>query len=166
MKFGVQLTQLKSVNASMMTSSNENIFRVTGHFCGEFTGPRWILRTKASDAELWCFLLIWTWINSWVNNPEAGDLRRHRAHCDVSVMSIFPIYALLSTVPSHHFELSLSSLLSLLSSSSYYHWSSYINLYIQVSLSHFDTSGTILATEVPYPTLSLTWLRCWHKTAK
>ena len=25
-------------------------------FCaGEFTGHRWILRTKASDAELWCF---------------------------------------------------------------------------------------------------------------
>ena len=23
----------------MMTSSNENIFRVTGHLCGEFTGP-------------------------------------------------------------------------------------------------------------------------------
>ena len=33
------------------------------------------------------FSLICTWINSWVNNPEAGDLRRHRAHCDVSVMS-------------------------------------------------------------------------------
>ena len=27
---------------SMMTSSNGNIFRVTGHLCGEFTGPRWI----------------------------------------------------------------------------------------------------------------------------
>ena len=40
----------------MMTSSNGNIFRVTGHLCGEFTGPRWISRTKASDAELWCFL--------------------------------------------------------------------------------------------------------------
>ena len=40
----------------MMTSSNENIFRVTGHLCGEFSGPRWILRIKASDAELWCFL--------------------------------------------------------------------------------------------------------------
>ena len=26
----------------MMTSSNGNIFRVTGHFSGEFTGPRWI----------------------------------------------------------------------------------------------------------------------------
>ena len=29
---------------------------VTGHLCGEFTGPRWIPRTKASDSELWCFL--------------------------------------------------------------------------------------------------------------
>ena len=40
----------------MMTSSNGNIFRVTGPLCGEFTGDRWILHTKASDAELWCFL--------------------------------------------------------------------------------------------------------------
>ena len=39
----------------MMTSSNGNIFRVTGHLCGEFTGPRWIPRIKASDAEFWCF---------------------------------------------------------------------------------------------------------------
>ena len=41
---------------NMMTSSNGNIFRVTGHLCGEFTGHRWIPHTKASDAELWCFL--------------------------------------------------------------------------------------------------------------
>ena len=40
----------------MMTSSNGNIFRVTGPLCGEFTGHRWIPLTKASDAELWCFL--------------------------------------------------------------------------------------------------------------
>ena len=39
----------------MMTSSNGNIFRVTGHFCGEFIGHRWIPHTKASDAELWWF---------------------------------------------------------------------------------------------------------------
>ena len=32
------------------------IFRVTGPLCGEFTDHRWICRTKASDAELWCFL--------------------------------------------------------------------------------------------------------------
>ena len=38
----------------MMTSSNGNIFRVTGPLCGEFTEDRWIPYTKASDAELWC----------------------------------------------------------------------------------------------------------------
>ena len=42
--------------AAMMTSSNGIIFRVTGHLCGEFTGHRWIPCTKASHAELWCFL--------------------------------------------------------------------------------------------------------------
>ena len=44
------------IGAFMMTSSNGNIFRITSHLCGEFTGLRWIPRTKASDAELWCFL--------------------------------------------------------------------------------------------------------------
>ena len=55
----------------MMTSSNGNIFRVTGPLCGEFTGDRWIPLTKASDV---------------VNNREAGDLRRHRTHYDVIAM--------------------------------------------------------------------------------
>ena len=41
---------------NMMTSSNVNIFRITGLLCGEFTGHRWIPLIKASDAELWCFL--------------------------------------------------------------------------------------------------------------
>ena len=40
----------------MITSSNGNIFWVTGLLCGEFTGPRWISHTKASDAGLWSFL--------------------------------------------------------------------------------------------------------------
>ena len=31
-------------------------FRVTGHLWGGFTAPRWIPRTKSSDAEFWCFL--------------------------------------------------------------------------------------------------------------
>ena len=30
--------------------------------------------------------LIGAWINGWVNNCEAGDLRRHRAHYNVTVM--------------------------------------------------------------------------------
>ena len=47
-----------------MTSSNGNIFRVTGPLCGEFTGHWWIPLT----------------------NRKAGDLRRHRAHYDDIVM--------------------------------------------------------------------------------
>ena len=50
-----------------MTSSNGNIFRVTDHFWGEFTGPRWIPRSKASDAELW-WVFFCVWINGWVSN--------------------------------------------------------------------------------------------------
>ena len=41
---------------TVMTSSNGNIFHVTGHLCGEFTDYRWIPRTKASDADLLYFL--------------------------------------------------------------------------------------------------------------
>ena len=33
------------------------------------------------------FSVIYVWINDWVNNREAGDLRRYRAHCDVIVMN-------------------------------------------------------------------------------
>ena len=47
---------LSCLGFNMMTSSNGNIFPVTGPFCGEFTGHRWIPRIKASNAKLWCFL--------------------------------------------------------------------------------------------------------------
>ena len=32
------------------------------------------------------FSLIYAWINDWVNNHEAGDLRHHRVHYDVIVL--------------------------------------------------------------------------------
>ena len=64
----------------------ETFFHVTGPLCGEFTGHRWIPLTKASNAELWCFLWSVPWINGWVNNPEAGDLRRRCAHYDITLM--------------------------------------------------------------------------------
>ena len=73
----------------MTASSNGNIFRVTGHLCREFTAHRWIPRTKESDAELWCFCLICTWINGWVNNGRAGHLRCHCSHYEFTVMDYF-----------------------------------------------------------------------------
>ena len=47
----------------------------------ESTGHRWIPLTKVSKAELW-----YPKKNGWVNNRDAGDLRRQRAHYDVTVM--------------------------------------------------------------------------------
>ena len=74
--------------ALMMTSSNWNIFRVTGTLCGECTGHRWIPLTKANDAELWCFLWTALWINGSANNREAGDSRRQGAAYDIIVMYV------------------------------------------------------------------------------
>ena len=74
-----------------MTSSNGNIFRVTGPLCGEFTGPgefpaqRPVMRSFDVYFDLR--------INDWANNREAGDLRRHLDHYDVSVMSFTNVSA-------------------------------------------------------------------------
>ena len=42
----INFAKLEGWISNMMTSSNGNIFRVTGHMCGEFTGRRWIPLTK------------------------------------------------------------------------------------------------------------------------
>ena len=44
------------------------------------------------------FSLICVWINGWVNNREAGDLRRYRAHYDVSVIILNELSANISSV--------------------------------------------------------------------
>ena len=45
---------------------------------------------NSSHTDQWrgalMFSLICAWTNGWVNNQDAGDLRRHRAHYDVTVM--------------------------------------------------------------------------------
>ena len=64
-------------------------FRVTGPFV------RIIHRSPVNSPNkgLWHRALlssvICAWKNGWVNNRDAGDLRRHRAHCDVIVMDNF-----------------------------------------------------------------------------
>ena len=56
------------VPVNMMTSSNENIFRVTDPLCGEFTGHRWIPLTNASDAELYVFFDLR--LNKWLSKQS------------------------------------------------------------------------------------------------
>ena len=50
-------------------------------------GHRWISRTNGQWRRALMFSFICAWINGWVNIPHAGDLRRHRTHYDVYVMT-------------------------------------------------------------------------------
>ena len=50
------------------------------------------------------FSLICAWINGCVNNHEAGDLRRHRVHYDVTVISLSPRGAILRQAVSCGFK--------------------------------------------------------------
>ena len=72
----------------MKTSSNGNFFSrywlfVRGIHRSPVNSPH-----KGQWRGALMFSLICTWINGGVNNHEAGDLRRYRAHYDVSVMMI------------------------------------------------------------------------------
>ena len=70
----------------MMTSSNGNIFHVTGHLYGIIHRSPVNSPHKGQWRRALMFILICARINGWVNNCEAGDLRRKRAHYDVVVM--------------------------------------------------------------------------------
>ena len=61
----------------MMTSWNGNIFRVTGHLCGELTGPRWI-PTQSPVMRNFDVFFDCARINCW-KNKKGG-------HYDVIVM--------------------------------------------------------------------------------
>ena len=82
----------------MMTSSNENIFHVTGHLCGESVPGEF--PTQRPVARSFDVFFICARINDWVNNGEAGYLRRNRAHYDVIVMSalIMPDVSHITTI--------------------------------------------------------------------
>ena len=76
----------------LMTSSNGNIFRVTGSLSGESTGDQWIPLTKASDAELW--FLIWSAPNErlskqsrrrWLETQSRSLLRQ----CNAQTVVLF-----------------------------------------------------------------------------
>ena len=69
----------------VVMSWNGNIFPVTGPLCGEFMSL-----VNSPHKGQWCrafmLSLIYTWINGWVNNCEAGNLRCQHAHYDFTVM--------------------------------------------------------------------------------
>ena len=84
--------RLKIAASSWWRHQMETFFRVTGHLCGEFTGPRWIPRTKASDAELWCFLWSDLRLNERLSKQLWGwwfETLSHPLWCHRNVKTIF-----------------------------------------------------------------------------
>ena len=78
------LRQSLDCPSDMMTSSNGNIFRVTGPLWAESTGGFSSQRPVTRSFDVFFDLRL----NKWVNNRDAGDLRRRRAHYDVIVMEV------------------------------------------------------------------------------
>ena len=79
---------------SMMTSSNGNIFHITGPLWGESTGHWCIPLTKASDAELWC--IFWSspeqMVEQTIKMPVIWDvifMLSLWCHCNAFCFGIF-----------------------------------------------------------------------------
>ena len=87
----------------IMTSSNENIFRVTGLFVRGIHQSPVNSPHKGQWRGTLMFSLIWARTNSWANNGDAGDLRRHSAQYDVIEMSRRGL-SLRVSKHKHHFQ--------------------------------------------------------------
>ena len=81
----------------MMTSSNGNIFRVTGHFCGEFTGHRWFPAQNPVTRNLDFFFdlrlnkcLSKQWWGWWFETSWRPLWR----HCNVRTYKLNPMWCL------------------------------------------------------------------------
>ena len=64
---------------NMMTSSNGNIFRVTGPLCGELTGPDEFPTQRPVTRSFDVYFDLRP-NKRLSNNRETGDLRRYRVH--------------------------------------------------------------------------------------
>ena len=75
----------------MMTSSNGNIFRVTGPLIHRSPVNS---THKGQWRRALILPLIFVWTNGWVTNRDAGDLRRYRAHYHVTEIFCGKRYAI------------------------------------------------------------------------
>ena len=94
----------------MMTSSSVNIFRVTGHLCGEFTGHRWIPWKKSVTRSFDVFfdLRLNKWLSKqWCETPShplwrhcqwAMSTSNHHVDSEITV----PVFLVSECIMSQH----------------------------------------------------------------
>ena len=79
-------------SSQLLSSSNHDDVIKWRHFPRYWPFVRGINRSPVNSPHksqwrgVFMFSLICVWPNGWISNGEAGDLRRHRAHYDVTVM--------------------------------------------------------------------------------
>ena len=132
------------------------------HFplCWPFVLGIHLLPVDSPHKGLWrgalMFYLICAWIIAWVNNREAGDLRRHRAHYDVTVMdtshgrearSIYlPISCPCTYIPTHpHVNIHSNDI------------PVYVYIYIYIYSFHGSNMCVIFVMFHSYTAVSFTW---------
>ena len=121
------------------------------------------------------FSLICAWINGWVNDGEAGDLKRHRAHYDVSVIardwivavrflieSIFAAYVKDGQIIKNDARLSRAGIVAIRTVSHvYWQWTWQNRDHTQKLRSDTRTNpGPSLQSRTYNPAYSHAWLRC------
>ena len=85
------ISEMCPCSTKINTGTHDDVIR-WNHFPRNWPFVRGIHRSPVNSPHKgqWrgalMFSLICVWINDWVNNREAGDLRRYRAHYDVIVM--------------------------------------------------------------------------------
>ena len=85
-QFRSEIQQCNGFHQNVMTSSNGNFFCVTSPLEIHWSPVNSSHKSQWRGALMFSFIC--TWINGWVNNREAGDLRLHRAHYNVIVVKI------------------------------------------------------------------------------
>ena len=97
---------------NMITSSNGNIFRVTGLLCWEFTGHQGIPLTKASNAEVDVFFDLhlnrqsWGW---WFETPSL-PFWRHRNEYNITMVIIYMLACVALAIPKNNNSCAVSKL--------------------------------------------------------
>ena len=83
----------KSLDLNVNATNHDDVTKWK-HFPRYWTFDQGIPRSPVNSPHkgqwrgVWMISLICAWINGWVNNFEAGDLRRHHAHYDGIVMNV------------------------------------------------------------------------------
>ena len=67
--------------------SSQGASDVESWFLLKALNKRWPVDSPHKSQWRGALMFCLIWINGWVNNRDAGDLRRHRAHYDITVMA-------------------------------------------------------------------------------